>query len=202
MSSVAKMSVPWWKGDNCVIEDIKKDVETRMRKSVEALKADFVKIRTGRAHSSLLDHVTVEYYGSEVPLNQVANVTASDARTLTVTAYEKQMVPVIEKAILTSDLGLNPATSGTVIRVPMPPLTEERRKEFVKVVRNEAEQARVAIRNVRRDANNDLKSLTKEKEISEDDQRRAEDQVQKLTDRFIGEIDALLERKEQELMEI
>ncbi|MCC5812383.1 MAG: ribosome recycling factor [Ectothiorhodospiraceae bacterium] len=196
------MSEPWWKGDSCVIEDIKKDAESRMKKSIEALKSEFMKIRTGRAHSSLLDHITVDYYGSETPLNQVANVNASDARTLTVTAYEKQMVPVIEKAILTSDLGLNPATSGTVIRVPMPPLTEERRKDLVKVVRGEAEQARVAIRNVRRDANNDLKSLTKEKEISEDEQRRAEEQVQKLTDHYVGEIEALLERKEQELMEI
>lgn len=185
-----------------MIEDIKKDAESRMKKSVEALQGEFVKIRTGRAHASLLDHLTVEYYGSEVPLNQVANVVASDARTLLVTPFEKQMVPVVEKVILNSDLGLNPATAGSAIRVPMPPLTEERRKDLVRVVRGEAEQARVAVRNIRRDANNDLKALLKEKEISEDDQRRAEDQIQKLTDRYVAEVDALLEKKEKELMEI
>ncbi len=185
-----------------MIEDIKKDAESRMRKSAEALQGDFVKIRTGRAHASLLDHLTVEYYGSEVPLNQVANVVASDARTLLVTPYEQSMVAKVEKVILNSDLGLNPATAGNAIRVPMPPLTEERRKDLVRVVRGEAEQARVAVRNIRRDANNDLKTLLKEKEISEDDQRRAEEQIQKLTDRFVAEVDALLEKKEKELMEI
>ncbi len=185
-----------------MIEDIKKDAESRMKKSVEALQGDFVKIRTGRAHASLLDHLTVEYYGSEVPLNQVANVVASDARTLLVTPYEKPMVAKVEKVILNSDLGLNPATAGNAIRVPMPPLTEERRKDLVRVVRGEAEQARVAVRNIRRDANNDLKALLKEKEISEDDQRRAEEQIQKITDRYVAEVDALLEKKEKELMEI
>ncbi|MCC5856917.1 MAG: ribosome recycling factor [Ectothiorhodospiraceae bacterium] len=185
-----------------MIEDIKKDAESRMQKSVEALKGEFAKIRTGRAHSSLLDHLTVEYYGADVPLNQVANVVASDPRTLLVTPFEKQMVPVVEKVILNSGLGLNPATAGNAIRVPMPPLTEERRKDLVRVVRGEAEQARVAVRNIRRDANNDLKTLLKEKEISEDDLRRGEDQIQKLTDRFVADVDALLEKKEKELMEI
>jgi len=185
-----------------VIEDIQKDARGRMKKSVEALKSELVKIRTGRAHSSLLDHVTVEYYGAEVPINQVANVSAADARTLLVTPYERGMIGKIEKAIMQSDLGLNPASQGDVLRVPMPALNEERRKELVKVVRNEAEQARVAIRNIRRDANQDLKSLAKEKEITEDDQRRGEEQIQKLTDQFVAQVDELLENKEQELMAI
>jgi len=185
-----------------VIEDIQKDARGRMKKSVEALKSELVKIRTGRAHSSLLDHVTVEYYGAEVPINQVANVSAADARTLLVTPYERGMIGKIEKAIMQSDLGLNPASQGDVMRVPMPALNEERRKELVKVVRNEAEQARVAIRNIRRDANQDLKSLAKEKEITEDDQRRGEEQIQKLTDQFVAQVDELLENKEQELMAI
>ncbi len=185
-----------------VIEDIQKDAKKRMQKSVESLKSELVKIRTGRAQSSLLDHVTVEYYGAEVPVNQVANVSASDARTLLVTPFEKGMAPKIEKAIIQSDLGLNPASQGEVLRVPMPALNEERRKELVKVVRNEAEQARVAIRNVRRDANSDMKTLVKEKEITEDDQRRGEEQIQKLTDQFVAQVDEVLEQKEQELMAI
>ncbi|MCP1676149.1 ribosome recycling factor [Natronocella acetinitrilica] len=185
-----------------MIDEIRKDAEDRMQKSVEALKGEFVKIRTGRAHSSLLDHVTVEYYGAEMPIGQVATVTASDARTLLVTPYEKTMVSAVEKAILKSDLGLNPASAGSVIRVPMPPLTEERRKDLVRVVRGEAEQAKVAVRNIRRDANNDLKTLLKEKDISEDEERGANDLVQKLTDKYVAEIDALLEKKETELMEI
>lgn len=187
----------------CVmIDDIKKDASTRMSKSVESLKHELAKIRTGRAHTSLLDHITVEYYGSEVPISQVATVTVEDARTLSVTPWEKSMVGVVEKAIMTSDLGLNPATAGTVIRVPMPALTEERRRDLVKVVRHEAENARVAVRNVRRDANHHLKELLKEKEVSEDAEHRAQDEVQKLTDKFIGEIDAMLQVKEKELMEI
>lgn len=185
-----------------MIDDIKKDASTRMSKSVESLKHELAKIRTGRAHTSLLDHITVEYYGSEVPISQVATVTVEDARTLSVTPWEKSMVGVVEKAIMTSDLGLNPATAGTVIRVPMPALTEERRRDLVKVVRHEAENARVAVRNVRRDANHHLKELLKEKEVSEDAEHRAQDEVQKLTDKFIGEIDAMLQVKEKELMEI
>lgn len=185
-----------------MIEDIQKDARARMKKSVEALKSELIKIRTGRAHSSLLDHVTVEYYGAEVPINQVANVSAADARTLLVTPYERGMIGKIEKAIMQSDLGLNPASQGDVMRVPMPALNEERRKELVKVVRHEAEQARVAIRNIRRDANQDLKTLAKEKEITEDDQRRGEEQIQKLTDQFVAQVDELLENKEQELMAI
>ncbi|MEX0729997.1 MAG: ribosome recycling factor [Aquisalimonadaceae bacterium] len=183
-----------------MIEDIKKDAAARMKKSVQALAGELLKIRTGRAHSSLLDHVTVEYYGSSVPINQVATVVASDARMLTVTPFEKNLVGPIEKAIMTSDLGLNPSSQGTVIRVPMPALTEERRRDLVRVVRGEVEQARVAVRNVRRDANNDLKALLKEKEISEDAMRRAEEQIQKLTDSSIAEIDATLEAKEKDLM--
>jgi len=185
-----------------MIEDIKQDAESRMRKSIEALKSDLNKIRTGRAHTSLLDAVTVEYYGSEVPLSQVANVAVADARTLTVTPWEKNMVPVIEKAIMTSELGLNPATAGNVIRVPLPPLTEERRRDLIKLVRAEGEGGKVAIRNIRRDALGDIKTLLKEKEISEDDERRAQEQIQKLTDKYIAEVDALLKAKEQELLEI
>jgi len=185
-----------------MIDDIKSDASTRMGKSVESFKNELGKIRTGRAHASLLDQVSVEYYGSAVPITQVANVVAEDARTLLVTPWEKDMVKVVEKAILTSDLGLNPATAGTAIRVPMPPLTEERRRDLVKVVKNEAENGKIAIRNIRRDANNDLKELLKEKEISEDDERKGQDLIQKLTDKFIKEIDALLVVKEQELMEV
>lgn len=185
-----------------MIEDIRQDADQRMKKSVEALRQEFVKIRTGRAHTSLLDHITVDYYGAEVPLTQAANVSVQDARTLAVTPYEKTMVQVIEKAIMTSDLGLNPATAGTVIRVPLPPLTEERRRDLVRVVKAEAENARVAVRNIRRDANQDLKELLKEKEISEDDMRRGEEQIQKLTDKHVAEVDQLLDEKEKELMEL
>jgi ribosome recycling factor len=185
-----------------MIEDIRKDAKSRMAKSVDSLKHELAKIRTGRAHASLLDHITVDYYGSEVPISQAANITVEDARTLTVTPWDKSMVKVIEKAILNSDLGLNPATAGNVMRVPMPPLTEERRRDLVRVVRHEAENARVAVRNIRRDANNDLKSLLKEKEISEDEERRAQEEIQKLTDKFIEGVDELLQEKEAELMEV
>jgi len=185
-----------------MMEEIKKDAETRMGKSVDAFKNELSKIRTGRAHPSLLDQVTVEYYGSEVPISQVANVSSEDARTLMVAPWEKDMVKAVEKAILTSDLGLNPSTAGTSIRVPMPPLTEERRRDLVKVVKNEAEGGKVAIRNIRRDANGDLKDLLKEKEISEDDERRAQDAIQKLTDKYIAEVDKALAVKETELMEV
>jgi ribosome recycling factor len=185
-----------------VLEDIKKDAAKRMDKSIESLRQEMTKLRTGRAHTSLLDHITVEYYGSPMPLNQVANVTVPDARTLMITPWEKNMVGPIEKAIMTSDLGLTPATAGTVIRVPLPVLTEERRRELIKVVKSEGEGARVAIRNIRRDANNELKSLVKDKDITEDDERRAADDIQKLTDRFIAEVDQLLVAKEAELIEI
>jgi ribosome recycling factor len=166
-----------------VLNEIKKDASSRMAKSVASLRQELTKIRTGRAHTSLLDHITVEYYGSEVPLNQVSNVGVEDSRTLTVTPWEKDMVAKIEKAIMTSDLGLNPATAGTVIRVPLPPLTEERRKDMIRVVRNEAEGGRIAIRNIRRDAIHDVKELLKEKMIGEDDERRAEDEIQTITDK-------------------
>lgn len=185
-----------------MIDDIKKDAASRMDKSVTALQQELTKLRTGRAHTSLLDHITVEYYGSEVPLNQVANVNVEDSRTLTVSPWEKPMVQAIEKAIMTSDLGLNPASAGTVIRVPLPPLTEERRKDMIRLVRQEAEGGRVAIRNIRRDAISDIKDLLKEKMIGEDDERRAHDEVQAITDRHIAEIDKVLADKESELMEI
>ncbi len=185
-----------------MINDIKKDAETRMKKSVEALKGELTKLRTGRAHPSLLEHITVEYYGSMVPLSQVGNIGTEDARTLTISVWEKSMVQTVEKAIMTSDLGLNPATAGTLLRIPMPPLTEERRREMTKVVRHEGEGAKVAIRNIRRDANNDLKELLKAKEISEDDERRGQEEIQKLTDRYIVEVDKVLEVKEKDLMEI
>lgn len=185
-----------------MINDIKQEAEKRMKKTVETLKHDLTKVRTGRANAGLLDHVQVDYYGNLTPLNQVANVTSSDARTLLVTPWEKSMVAAVEKAILTSDLGLNPATAGSAIRVPMPPLTEERRKELIKVVRAEGEQARVAIRNIRRDANSQLKDLVKDKQISEDDERRAGEVVQKLTDKYIAEVDVTLGEKEKDLMEI
>ena len=185
-----------------MLDDIKKDARERMAKSVAALQQELTKIRTGRAHTSLLDHITVEYYGSQVPLNQVSNVGIEDSRTLTVTPWEKEMVAVIEKAILTSDLGLNPATAGTVIRVPLPPLTEERRKDLIRVVRHEAEGGRVAVRNIRRDAIHDIKDLLKEKMIGEDDEHRAEEEIQGITDKFVAEIDEILAAKEDELMEI
>jgi ribosome recycling factor len=185
-----------------MIEDIKKDADNRMRKSIDALKAELTKLRTGRAHTSLLDHITVDYYDNKTPLNQVASITVSDARTLTVVPWEKNMVSVIEKAIITSDLGLNPAVSGMNIRVPLPPLTEERRKDLVKVVRQEGENARVAIRNIRRDANNDLKALNKEKEITDDELRKAEDDMQKMTDKYVKEVETTLAAKEKDLLEI
>jgi len=185
-----------------MIDEIIAGARTRMGKSIEAFKAELSKIRTGRAHPSLLDHIKVDYYGSEVPLAQAANVSVEDSRTLLVAPWEKSMVQPIEKAIITSDLGLNPNTAGTSIRIPMPQLTEERRKDMVRIVRAEAESARVAIRNIRRDANNDFKDLLKEKEISEDDERRAQEEIQKLTDHFVQEADKLLAGKETELMEI
>ena len=185
-----------------MIEDIKKDAAERMAKSVDALGHELAKVRTGRAHPSLLDHITVSYYGSDVPLNQVANVNVEDARTLAVTPWEKNMVQPVEKAIMNADLGLNPNTAGTVIRVPLPPLTEERRKALIRVVRQEAEQSRVAVRNIRRDANQDLKGLVKEKLISEDDERRGEEAVQKLTDQYVNKVDELLAKKEEDLMSI
>jgi len=185
-----------------MIDDIKKDATVRMGKSVELLTLDLAKVRTGRAHPSLLDHLMVSYYGSDVPLSQVANVGVEDGRTLTVTPWEKTMVQAVEKAILNSDLGLNPNSAGTVIRVPMPPLTEERRKDLIRVVRAEAEQARVAIRNIRRDANSELKGLVKEKMISEDDEHRGQEIIQKLTDQHVKEIDDHLATKEEDLMSI
>ena len=185
-----------------MLEDIKKDAQQRMAKSVESLRIELTKLRTGRAHTSLLDHVTVDYYGSQVPINQVANVNVGDARTLTVVPWEKQMVPAVEKAILNSDLGLNPVTAGEVIRVPLPALTEERRRDMTKVVRHEGEGAKVAIRNIRRDVLGDAKELLKEKEITEDQERRAQDEIQKITDKYIAEVDKLVEVKEKELMEI
>lgn len=184
------------------MEAIKTASESRMKKTIEALQNELAKLRTGRAHPSLLEHIRVTHYGNEVPLNQVASVTIGDSRTLVVSPWEKTMVQAIEKAIMTADLGLNPATAGTVIRVPLPPLTEERRKEMVKLVKNEAENARVAIRNARRDANNQLKDLLKKKEISEDDERRSQENIQKLTDKYIAEIDKLGQVKEKELMEV
>ncbi len=185
-----------------MIDEIIADAEVRMGKSIDALKTEFTKIRTGRAHPSLLDQIHVDYYGSDTPINQVANVNVEDSRTLVVTPWEKDMVAKVEKAIMGSDLGLNPATAGTVIRIPMPPLTEERRRDLVKVVKQEAEQARVAVRNIRRDANSDFKDLLKEKEISEDEERKAEERIQKLTDTYVGKIDHVLADKEEELMEV
>jgi len=185
-----------------MLEDIKKDAVERMQKCVSSFKNELKRLRTGRAHTSLLEHIRVEYYGNEVPLQQVANIAAEDARTLTVTPWEKTMVQPIEKAIMKSDLGLMPATAGTVIRVPMPPLTEERRRDLTKVVRHEAENARVAVRNVRRDVMNELKEMLKEKLVSQDDDRRAQEEVQKLTDRHIAEIDQQLAEKEKELMQV
>lgn len=185
-----------------MINDIKTDAKARMEKSIEALGHAFAKIRTGRAHPSILDAVRVDYYGSEVPISQVANITVEDARTLAVTPWEKPMVGEVEKAIMKSDLGLNPASAGAVIRVPMPPLTEETRKGYTKQARTEAEHARVAVRNIRRDALADVKDLLKEKEITEDDDRRAGDDIQKLTDDMVKRIDQLLQEKEADLMEV
>ncbi len=185
-----------------MINDIKQDALNRMNKSIEAFKVELSKIRTGRAHASLLNHIMVDFYGSEVPIGQAANMTVEDARTIVVTPWDKSMVAVIEKAIMSSDLGLNPSTAGTVIRVPMPPLTEERRKELVKVVRELAENARIAVRNIRRDANNDLKALLNDKDISEDDDHKGHELVQQVTDQSTEEIDVQLQGKEKELMEI
>ncbi|MET0497957.1 MAG: ribosome recycling factor [Steroidobacteraceae bacterium] len=185
-----------------MLEDIKKDAVDRMQKCVLALRNELKRLRTGRAHPSLLDHIRVDYYGNEVPLNQVANVALEDSRTLTVTPWEKQMVSVIEKAIMKSDLGLMPNSAGTVIRVPMPALTEERRRDLTKVVRHEAENGRVAVRNVRRDVMNELKDMAKEKLLSQDDERRAQEEVQKLTDKYVAEIEVVLTEKEKELMQI
>ncbi len=185
-----------------MIAELKKNTETKMKKSLEALKNDLGKVRTGRAHTGLLDHVTVDYYGTETPLTGVASVSLLDARTIGITPWEKKMVGAIEKAIRDSDLGLNPATMGDTIRVPMPALTTERRKELVKVVRGEAENTRVAVRNLRRDANHHLKEVLKDKEISEDDERRAQDDIQKLTDRHVAEIDKMLQQKEAELLAV
>jgi ribosome recycling factor len=185
-----------------VLNEIMKDAGDRMAKSVASLQTDLTKIRTGRAHTSLLDHITVEYYGSQVPLNQVANVGVEDSRTLTVTPWEKDMVAVIEKAIMTSDLGLNPASAGTVIRVPLPPLTEERRKDLIRIVRQEAEGGRIAVRNIRRDAMHDVKEMLKDKMIGEDEERRAEGDIQTITDKYVAQIDEILAAKEAELMEI
>ena len=184
-----------------MIEAIRKDAQTRMTKSVEALGQGLRKLRTGRAHPSLLDHIKVAYYGSDAPLNQVANIGVGDPRTLTVTPWEKKMVPVIEKAILNSDLGLNPVTAGEVIRIPLPALTEERRKEMTRIVRQEGENARIAIRNVRRDANQHLKALIQEENLAEDAERQAEDEIQGLTDKFIAAVDKSVAEKEQELLE-
>jgi len=188
--------------EKTMIADIKKTAEQKMGKTVETLKHDLTKIRTGRAHTGLLDHIQVDYYGTPMPINQCANVTLADARTITVQPWEKKMVQVIEKAIRDSDLGLNPATSGDLIRVPMPALTEERRRDLIKVVRHEAENARIAVRNIRRDANEHLKKLLKDHAVAEDDERHAQTDVQKLTDRSIAEIDKVLAAKEADLLAV
>lgn len=185
-----------------MIDEFKKDAKERMAKAIDALGSNFNKIRTGRAHPSLLDGLKVSYYGSDTPLSQVANINVEDARTLSVTPWEKNIVPEVEKAIMKSDLGLNPSTAGTVIRIPMPALTEETRKGYIKQARHEAEGARVSIRNARRDALSDIKDLLKEKEISEDEERRAQDDIQKITDQYIAEVDKALAAKEADLMEI
>ncbi len=184
-----------------MINDVKKEAERKMQRAVEALKEEMRRLRTGRAHAGLLEHVMVEYYGTNVPVKQTANITVEDARTIVVTPWEKQMVGPVEKAIINSGLGLNPVTAGSVIRVPLPPMTEERRRDLVKVVRNQAESGRVSVRGVRREALGDLKDMLKEKMIAEDDERRGEDEIQKLTDRFVAQIDALLKDKEAEIME-
>jgi ribosome recycling factor len=185
-----------------MLEDLKKDTTERMQKCVMALRNDLKKLRTGRAHTSLIEHLKVDYYGTDTPLQQVARITVEDARTLVVTPFDKGMVQAIEKAIMKSDLGMMPNTAGTVIRIPMPAMTEERRREMTKVVKHEAEGARVAVRNVRRDVMNDLKEMLKEKLVSQDDDRRAQDEVQKLTDKHVAEIDQVLAEKEKELMQI
>ena len=182
--------------------DLIKDADQRMKKALETLKQEFSKLRSGRAHPTLIEHIMVDYYGNPTPLNRVANINTEDSRTLMVTPWEKNMVKAIEKAIMTADLGLNPATTGTNIRVPLPPLTEERRKELVKLARNEAENIRVAIRNIRRDANNRVRDLLKDKTVSEDDVHRTEDQIQKLTDKSIAEVEVMVVAKEKDLLEV
>jgi ribosome recycling factor len=184
-----------------MIEDVKKDAAARMKKSIEAVRDELRRLRTGRAQTSLLDHITVEYYGSQVPISQVATVSVEDARTLMVSPWEKPMVQVVEKAILTSNLGLTPSSAGTVIRVPLPPMTEQRRKELVKVVRNEGENGKIAIRNIRRDALSVIKDMLKDKLVTEDEDRKAQDDIQKLTDKYVAEVDAILGEKEAEIME-
>lgn len=185
-----------------MLDEINRDAKAHMDRSIESLKGELKKLRTGRAHPSLLEHIKVDYYGNPTPLNQISSITVADPRTLSITPWDKNMVQPIEKAIINSDLGLNPNTAGTVIRVPLPPLTEERRKDLVKTVRTEAENARIAIRNVRRNANNSIKSLYKDKQISEDEEHRAQENIQKLTDDFIKEVDKILADKESELLEI
>ncbi len=185
-----------------MIDEIIKDADVRMQKSIDSLKSELAKIRTGRAHPSLLEHIMVDYYGSDTPLSQVASIGVEDARTLTITPWERPMVQAIEKAIMKSDLGLNPNSAGSVIRVPMPQLTEERRRDLVKVVRHEGENGKIAIRNIRRDANSDFKTLEKEKEISEDEERRAQDEIQKLTDKYVKLVDELVDVKEEDLMKV
>ena len=185
-----------------MIDEITQDAEQRMKKSIESLKGELTKLRTGRAHTSLLDHIMVSYYGNDTPLNQVASVTVSDSRTLSVKPWEKNMVGAVEKAIMQSNLGLNPASTGDVIRVPLPPLTEERRKDMIRIVRQEGENAKVAIRNIRRDANSDFKSLNKEKEITDDEMKQAEEGIQKITDKYVSEVDETLAVKEKDLMEV
>ncbi len=185
-----------------MIDEIIKDADSRMLKSIDSLKGELSKVRTGRAHPSLLEHIVVDYYGNDTPLNQVANIGVEDARTLTVTPWEKPMVQAVEKAIMKSDLGLNPNSAGSVIRIPMPQLTEERRRDLVKVVRHEGENAKVAIRNIRRDANSDFKSLEKDKDISEDEERKAQEDIQKLTDACVKQIDEIIAEKEVDLMKV
>ncbi|MBX7229100.1 MAG: ribosome recycling factor [Burkholderiaceae bacterium] len=184
------------------ISEVKRSAEQRMQKAIEALKQNFAKIRTGRAHTGLLDHIHVDYYGSLVPLSQVANIALADARTITIQPWEKKLGSVIEKAIRESDLGLNPSTQGEIIRVPMPALTEERRKELTKVVKSEAEDAKIAIRNIRRDANESVKKLVKDKIVSEDDERRSQEEIQKITDRYIADVDKLTQEKDKEIMTV
>ncbi len=185
-----------------MIDDILKDAEQRMSKSIESMRSEMAKIRTGRASPALIDHLMVDYYGSPTPINQVANITVQDARTLGVQPWEKPMVPVVEKAIMEANLGLNPMTAGELIRIPLPPLTEERRKEMVKVASGEGENGKIAVRNIRRDANNDFKSLLKDKDITEDDEKRAQDAVQKLTDNFVAQIDEIVKEKEAEILTV
>ncbi|MGK0374304.1 MAG: ribosome recycling factor [Arenicella sp.] len=185
-----------------MIDDILKDAEDRMQKSIESMRGDMAKIRTGRASSALIDHLTVDYYGTPTPINQVANVSVQDARTLAVQPWEKNMVPVVERAIMEANLGFNPVTNGDLIRIPMPPLTEERRKEMVKIAAGEGESGKVAVRNIRRDANSDFKSLLKDKDISEDDDKQAQDQVQKLTDKYVTLIDEIVKDKEVDILQV